>query len=340
MMGLKKYIFGAIVLMLVVFGYVFSIESGDYRIEILETAFVLPIALWVIAPVIVLFIMTILHMLFYGLKNYLSLKSVNKDVESVKTLLTKKLIGEESTITFKNETFKELSQIIKQLKIEVEDETFTTSDKKLDKVVSQISSIKNGKYISLKDLKLDNDTKLMNQNIKNRIAQDDNFALESVKKTSNNSADIVKIAFDKVLETKSMTTIKKNIDDIEFDKEMILSLFKKDAVQQDEFSMNNDMLIKLIKKVEFKNEELISIAKAYKTSMSPEQLIKLFEDISVFNEDYTTAYLYVLAQFEMIDNMRDILINSESNEYSSFKALIDLKDAGKNTYSLDTLCYK
>ena len=339
-MGLKKYIFGSIVLILVVFGYAFSIESGDYRIEILQTVFVLPIAVWVVAPVIVLFIMTVLHILFYGLKNYFSLKSVNKDIESVKTLLSKKLVGEDSNVIFKNKTFKELSEIIKQLNVEAKDETFTSSDKKLDNTVSKIASIKNGKYVSAKDLKLQDNSELMIQNTKNRISQDDNFALEAVKKTTNNSVDIVKVAFDKVLETKSMTTIKKSIDDIEFDKSMIIALLEKDSKEQNEFSMNNDMILNLIKKVEFTNDELISIAKSYKTSMSPDQLIKLFEDISAFNEDYTTAYLYVLAQYEMVDNMRDILINSENNEYSAFKAIIDLKDAGKHTYSLDTLCYK
>lgn len=339
-MGLKKYIFGSVVLILVIFGYAFSLESGDYRIEILESVFILPIAVWIVIPVVVLFIMTILHILFYGLKNYFSLKSVDKDIESVKTLLSKKLVGEDSNVIFKNETFKELSEIIKQLNIEAKDETFSSSDKKLDKTVSQIASIKNGKYVSSKDLKLQTNSELMTQNTKNRIAEDVNFALDAVKKSSNNSLDIVKVAFDKVLETKSMTTIKKSIDEIVFDKSMIIALLEKDAKDQNEFSMNNDMILNLVKKVEFTNEELISIAKNYKTSMSPDQLIKLFEDISLINEDYTTSYLYVLAQFEMVDSMRDILVNSENNEYSAFKAIIDLKDAGKNTYSLDTLCYK
>ena len=339
-MGLKKYILGALILILVIFGYVFSIESGDYRIEILETALVLPIAVWVIAPVVVLFVMTVLHIMFYGFKNYFSLKSVNKDVESIKILLSKKLLGEDSNVVFKNETFKELSEIIKQLNIETKDDTFKTLDKKLEKIVSQIESIKNGKYISAKDLKLQSNSKLMEKNTKNRILKDENFALDAVKKSSNNSADIMKVAFDKVIETKSMTTIKKIIEDIEFDKSKVIALLEKDAKEQNEFSLNNDVILSLVKKVEFTNEELISIAKNYKRSMLPDQLIKLFEDISVFNEDYTTAYLYVLAQFEMVDNMRDILINSENNEYSAFKAIIDLKDAGKNTYSLDTLCYK
>jgi hypothetical protein len=42
----------------------------------------------------------------------------------------------------------------------------------------------------------------------------------------------------------------------------------------------------------------------------------------------------------MIDKMRDILDNSASDDYIPFKALVDLKDAGKHNYSLDTLSIK
>ena len=150
--------------------------------------------------------------------------------------------------------------------------------------------------------------------------------------------------YDIIINVVDSTNLEKNLqltaELMSMSKSMVIALLSKDSIDQNEFSMNNDMILNLIKKVEFSNEELISIAKNYKTSMSPDQLIKLFEDISTYNEDYTTSYLYVLAQFEMVDSMRDILINSENNEYSAFKAIIDLKDAGKNTYSLDTLCYK
>ena len=119
-----------------------------------------------------------------------------------------------------------------------------------------------------------------------------------------------------------------------------MSLFKKDSEQDSQFAMTNEIIIKLIKKAEFTNDDLINIAKNYKSSMTPDQIINLYEEISVVNEEYTTAYLYVLSEYEVIDKMRDILLNSSSHEYTAFKALIDLKDAGKHTYSLDTISYK
>ena len=339
-MGLKKYIFGSLILTIAILGYAFSIEPGDYRIEIVDFVLVLPVAVWIVVPMLVLFVMTVLHILFYGLKNYFSIKSISKDSDSMISLFSKRLFNEDSNLTFKNEHFKELSKVVKQLNIDVIDNNFSSSNKEIKKTVEQLLDIKAGKYVSAKELKLPKDNLIMIENLKNRISTDENFALDAVKKTGNYSDEIVKAAFMKVLEVKSITTIKKLIDEINFDKDMVIALFKKDSKQDIEFAMTNDMILKLIKQVDLTSSDLIAIAKKYKDTMTPEQLIKLYEDISVYNEEYTSAYLYVLSEYEMIDNIRDILSNSATHEFIAFKALVDLKDAGKHTYSLDTLCYK
>lgn len=339
-MGLKKYIFASFLLIVAIFAYVFSMESGDYRLQILDYSFVLPVAFWVVAPTAFLFIMSVFHILFYGLKNYFSLKAIDKDSDSMVKLINKKLNNEKSTVNFQNKSFKELSTILNQLDIDVSDSNFSSDNKDISKAVENIFQIKAGKYISAKDLKLDKNNPLMIENTKNRIAVDDNFALEAVKKTSGYSTDIIVAAFNKIVEKKSMTTIKKHLDEIEFTEGMAVALFKKDSEQTNDFAMTNDLILKVIKKVNLTNTQLVQIAKNYKNSMTPDQLLSLFEDITAFNEEYTNAYLYVLAEYEMIDKIRDILVNSSTHEYTAFKALIDLKDAGKHTYSLDSLCYR
>jgi len=180
----------------------------------------------------------------------------------------------------------------------------------------------------------------MGKNLQNRISQDENFALEVLKKPNEYSKEIIKKAFDKVLESKSITTIKKLIDEIEFDEGMAMELLKKDSEQDPQFAMTNEQIINLITKVNLNNFQLIAIANYYKAKMSPDQIIKLYEDLTSKKEDYINAYLYVLAEYEMIDKVRDILDNSGNDEYLPFKALVDLKDSGKHIYSLDTISYK
>jgi len=339
-MGLKKYIIGSLLLAIIIFGYTFSIEAGDYRVQIVDYTIILPVALWVVLPMVTLLVLTIIHILFYGLKNYFTIKAVTKDSQSVISLINKRLLKETSSVNFQNENFKEIGSIVKQLDIDVSNSNFSSSDKDISKSVEQSFNIKSGKYIPSKELKLDANNPLMIENTKNRITLDDNFALEVVKSPEKNTQEIIKYAFLKVLESKSMTSIKKVIADLKLDSTMVKALLKKDSEQNPEFAMTNDIILSTIKKVELSNTELIEIAKDYKKMMTPDQIIKLFEDLAQEKEQYTTAYLYVLAEYEMIDKMRDILVNSSTNEYVPFKALVDLKDAGKHTYSLDTLSYK
>ena len=256
-MGLKRYILGSLLLAIIVFGYTFSIEAGDYRVQILDFTLILPIAVWVVLPMITLLALTVLHILFYGLKNYFTLKSITRDAKALTTLINKRLLHQTSNVNFQNEDFKEIGSILSQLELDVTNSNFTSKDKDIAKSVDQKFNIKSGKYISSKDLKLEASNPLMIQNTKNRIDMDDAFALEVVKNPTKNTEEILKYAFFKVIKTKSITTIKKIIDELNLDKEMIQALLLKDSEQKPEFAMTNDAILKLIKKVDFTNKELI-----------------------------------------------------------------------------------
>ncbi|MEA3289262.1 MAG: hypothetical protein U9Q04_03685 [Campylobacterota bacterium] len=339
-MGLKKYIFGTIILIIAIFGYVFSLESGDYRVQIIDQAFVLPVAVWVILPAALLFTLTILHMFYYGLKNYFSNKSIVKDSESLISLIDKRLLKEKANVNFQNKTFKELNEIVSQLDLDMASGTIECDNKTINKTVSKLKDIKAGVYVPAKDLKLSSDNPLIIMNTINRINQDDNFALEVIKNSSQYSENVVRIAFEKSLANKSFTSIKKSIPDMKLDSSLVVKLLKKDSEQAVEIAFNNEEILNIIKKVDITNKELMSIARNYKSSMTPDRIIKLYEDITTIKDEYTAAYLYILAEYEMIDKMRDILVNSASDEFSAFKAFIDLRDAGKHSYSLDTICYR
>jgi len=339
-MGLKKYILGSIILILVVFAYTYSIELGDYKVELFDKVILLPVAVWIVVPTIVLFIMSVLHIIYYGMKNYFEIKSIKKDTSSLKNLLNKKLLKEKANEIFKNKDLKEVADILSQLDIDVTDTNFSSKDDNITKTAKQLFEIKAGKFVSTKELKLNDSNPIMIENILNKIKIDDSYALEIVKNSKKYTQNVVKSAFLKVLQSKSITTVKKILEDIELDSDMLIALFEKDSKQKVDFAMNNETITKLLKNVTLSNVKLIQIANIYKQTMTPDQIIKLFEDLATTDEKYSTAYLYVLSQYEMLDKMRDILENSANDEYLPFKALVDLKDVGKHTYSLDNLCIK
>jgi hypothetical protein len=335
-MGFKKYFIASILLLAIISGYTYSLNFGNYTIEIVGLAInqTLPIFIWIIVPALLLFVATIIHMIFYGSKGYFEKKAISKDIDNLQNIIKDRLLNKKSTITFKTPALKEVANILNQIDFKTTNEPFNSSIHSISNIVQKITSINKGEYVSSKDLRLDVKSELDNQNLINRIKNDSNFAVEVLKQASKYSPKIIEIAFEIMLDKKSMTTIKKIVPTLTLTNNMAKELLKKDSTASKQFAFTNNEILEYIQNNEFTNKELIQIAKNYKKTMSPEQLIKLFEDISANNESLNESYLYVLFEYEMIPQIREILINSQKDEFIVHKALLDLKDAGKH-YNID-----
>lgn len=339
-MGLKKYIFFSIVFIAIVGGYVFLSVQGNHtiNIEMLQLNVTLPIAVWVILPAVILVVATVLHILFYGFRNYLQTRAVEKDEENLIEVIKDNLLENNSNKNFKVKEIKEIATILSQMQLVCKADSFDSDNKEINKIVNAIKEIKDGKYVYDKSIRFNKSGQTAVINLHNRLKEDVDFCLDVIKKSDSYSAEVVKTAFLKVVEEKSMTTIKKVLEGITLDKEMLWALINKDS-QNSDFALDTQTLIKYIKEVDFSKEDYIHLVAAYKKSISPDELIKMFETLSNDVEAAVDAYFYVLMEFEMIDKVRELLNAYGAHEFTAYRALIDLKDNGRN-YTIDSLSYK
>ena len=337
-MGFKKYIVFSIILIVALYGYVFSLELGDYRLTILDISVNLPVAAWIVLPVLFLFLATIGHILYYGLINIFKARAISKDQETMVAFIKDTLLEKANTKRFKTQGFKNLSSILSQFKLSVKDSTFSSSDEELNKIVANIQDIKAGKHISDKSFKLNEMSDLANLNMLNKVNTQIDFAVDVIKKPENFAANVVRQSFENVLRDKTMTTIKKLYKNVKLDKELAFKLFQKDAANN-EFGFTPDEILKIVKDLDYKNEDYMALAKNYETILQPDQIISLFEKLSSELEEATPAYLHVLFEYEMIEKVKEVISSTPENEYTAFKALLDLKDAGKQ-YNLEAISYK
>ena len=335
-MGLKKYIISSILLIIIIAGYVFSLEANDYTIVILDNTFTFPIAVWAIIPVVILFVASIFHMLFYGFRTFLNSRAVEKDEKNIVNLLKETLLENQNKIKFKTKTFIDLSSILSQLTFDVKND-FDSKDKDLNEIISLISKVNAGESVSLKNYKFNKQGSIVKKNLINKINSEVDYALDVIKKSDTFSSDIVKIAFLHVLKEKSMTTINKILSYVNLDKEMNLSLFEKDKENAD-FSIGFENIKKYAKEANLDKKEYISLFKLYKDTFTPDELIKLYEELSCEDENSSEAYLYILFEFEMIDTLREVLDATSDKDFKAFRALLDLKDNSKH-YTLETISY-
>lgn len=337
-MGLKKYVAFSLVLIVAVYVFAFSIESGNYTLKVLDYSFELPIAIWLILPISVLFLLTVLHIVFYGFKSYLQTNSMKKDEENILEYFKELVLENNSNKKFKQKSLKELSEILSQLTFEPKNDDFKSTNKDIESIVNAIIKIRNGEYVSDKSLKFNKNGEIYQKNLENRVSKDVDYAIDVLKKADTYASSVVKVAFKNVVENKSMTTIKKLLDGLKLDKEMLFILIEKDS-QNSEFALEQEILVKYIKNANFDKDDFIKLASFYKKSSTPDNLIKLFEILSTDNELALDSYLIVLFEYEMIDKIREILTSVNENEYQAFKALLELKDSGKN-YTLESISYK
>ncbi|MCT7508533.1 hypothetical protein [Aliarcobacter cryaerophilus] len=335
-MGLKSYIISTILLIIVLFGFVHSLELGEYTLSLFGFSETLPVSVWFVLPIIFLSLLTYIHIIFYGLINYFKFRLVDSDLDNMVELIKLKLLNKEHKIGFRTRKQKELANILTQLNLEVPKEIFSSTNEELNKTVAAIQNVNNGIYVD-KNLKVDEKSPLGKQNLINKINSQVDFAVDIVKKAEKYDSDIVKVAFLKSLSEKSMTTIKKIYKNVNLDKELTIKLLEKN-IENSEFGFENNEILELVKNIKLSKDDYIQLAKKYKNSLNPDVLIELFEKISQEQEEATVAYLYILSEFEMKDKLRENLVNREGNDFAPFKALIELKDAGKH-YSLESLSY-
>lgn len=337
-MGFKKYFIFSVILIVAIFGFAYSLELGEYNITLFDYSATLPTSVWLILPITLLALATFLHLMFYGLLNYLKQRAIKKDYESMIKLIKSTLLEKNETYKFQTTEFKNLYSILSSLKIDVQDNRFSSIDEELNKIVGNIQDIKSGKFVNDKSFKANETSVLANLNILNKVNEQVDFAVDVLKKPENFSNEVVLKAFDNVLKEKSMTTMKKLYKNVKLDKSMAKKLFEKD-VANNEFGLTHEEIIKIVKDLDYKNDDYLALAKNYETILKPDQNIALFEKLSTEFEDAIPAYLHILFEYEMIDKVREVLVNTKDNEYAPFKALLDLKEAGKH-YNLEAISYK
>ena len=337
-MGFKKYLVFSIILIIAVFGYVYSLELGDYNVVILGYSMVLPVAAWVILPISLLALVTYLHILFYAMINYFKERRIKQDHETMIDVIKSNLLEKTDTSKFKTKDFRNLSSILSQFKLNLKDARFTSTNEELNKIVANVQDIKDGKYVSDKSFKINETTSLANLNMLNKVNEQIDFAVDVLKKPENYSANVVRQSFENVLKDKTMTTVKKLYKNIKLDKDLASKLFEKDAANN-EFGFTAEEILKIVKDLDYKKDDYLALAKNYETILQPDQIISLFEKLSSELDEATFAYLHVLCEYEMIEKVREVVSATQDTEFTAFKALLDLKEAGKH-YDLEAISYK
>jgi len=332
MMYIKRYTIAVALLIGAIGWYVYTyITKGTMSLNLF--GYPLPelaIFLWILVPVLILYIASVIHMAFYSLLITFRNRKYEKDsAELLESIIDAYLGKKDTNHEFKTQRYKLFGSLLNHSEITPNSSiSQIKGHQKLDEVVELIENIKNGKSVDLKPYSLEVSNKLSMQNNRNRYKNKDITAKEIVSDDEIYDEDLSKEAYIEFVKTASLEDIEKY--EHYMTKTALFQILKRVNAEENSLSPSNDFLISLFEKLSLNERDYIDISIALSKGMIPEQRIKLFETLSEKSDVFMKAYLFTLFDLEMNSLATDILNNSQPEEYMRFKAYNALKESHKN----------
>lgn len=322
-METKKYFVYSVFYIAFIWLVTFSITSQSYEFTLFKYSLDLHIATWFVLPVVVLMLLSLIHISYYGIRNFFDSRAVKNDMNLFNSLAREVFLGLESNKEFKTQLFKVPSEALKALSVWQKYEP-NFKDENLKSAYEVSCKVLAGEVCELKKYKLIKSNPLFIRNEINKINADYKYAFTILDK-KDSLPELIKLSREALID--KATWLELNKFDFDLQEDEILILLDRYTAGKN-FEISSTDLFELLDKTEFSSCEYIKLAKKLKNAISPDKLISIFEKLKNKFSNATEAYLYVLYDLQMIDKLRETLL-SENEKFPKFEALLFLKDNGK-----------
>ncbi len=341
-MRLGLYILASIVLMTMVGIFIYTFNPNEYSHNFFGVYFTMPVAIWVIIPMLLLMFASVIHMMFYGTKNFFKFKKWEKDSDNLNNALYWSLLNEPKPQKFNLPKLKETASLLQVSHIHVKGTVDGVSEK-IQSALNIINEIEKGKCIDFREKKLggalSKDNPLVIKNSLNCLEKDENFA----EMVLQNKEQFPKEVFKKALERFAEQTdfIKARKYSKIFNRESFMILISR-VTRDENLGLDQTILDEFIHDLnkEFKCSDYLFIANVTKKQLSPDENLKLFRSYDQQYPKAQTAYLYLLFDYEMIEKAGEYLDEHDEDEFMRFRALYDLKKEHKKYKITDLMNIK
>lgn len=329
-MQLKRYTIASLILMILVAAAVYSIDNGSISFDLLGMHFPnLPVAFWVVVPLAIMYVASLLHMGVFALVGNFKLRRLNKDHEKMVDALRDALLGVgERNNVYKSDAYKLMGKLIDHSVILPFETLRSVGNEKIDDALQLMRDVKENKKVEIKKFHLASSTSIAIQNNLNRFERGELDADAILSRPDSYGEIVCSKAYQSYVKTASVGSVMKFKH--LFTKASLIDFIQRINASENGIQISNEELTALFASIKLQANDWIDISEAMSKNMLPEQRIRLFEMLSEHNDDAMEGYLYTLYDLQMIDTANEILNNTSNNDYQIFKAYRDLKRANKH----------
>ncbi len=335
-MRIGLYLFASITFLIVVAVLTFLANQGYYDLSFFGFHLNLPVAIWIILPMAMLLVLSVLHLIYYGTKNFFVLRKWHKDAHTLEEAVYWSILQEPKEQTIGITDMQDIAEVLSKSSL-VPSLGILVSNPKLNEALEIFTKINHGEYVDLKAKKLTKQLSLSNplviKNSINRLAIDDKFTDEVLSNPSNYDEKVVKATLTHVAKTQSLDKFKKYVPQMSL--KQIETMLER-VRNGENIALSEDIIKQTVEHLSFECKDYIKLASASTRALSPKASLSLFNSFQQKDEKAEAAYLYLLLEYEMMDNAKEFLDANPENDFKKLKLFYNLK-LTHSTYKLQDI---
>jgi hypothetical protein len=335
-MRLGAYIFLGLIFIGMVGGGVYLLYPGYHSITLMGITLNLPIALWVTLPLLLLFLLTILHMVYHGTRSYFQRRRWVRDAEELQEALYWSLLREPKEHHYSMPAMKEGAPLLGVSHLKVVGNIHGLSDKLME-TIEWVKKIEHGEYVDLHSKKverfLSKENPLLVQNLLNRLDHDRAFAETVLQAREAYAEEVAEKALLRLVQREDISRLSKYIA---FMDKRHLEILLDRVDRKEDVGLTPASARIFTERLELECPDYIRLMRTTLKRFTPDENLKLFKELAQETEKAQNAYLYLLFEYEMIDQVAKFLEEHDEMEFKPFRALLILKQE-KHNYRIDDL---
>ncbi len=316
---------------LVVVLYTHTLTAAEYRYPLPfllwgdEYEIVLPVAVWIVLPVAVFFAIVCVAALVNKVRAFLFSSRVRHDYAKLIEQIYAQTIGTHDSLSFKNPKIDEISRVLQRFELKPLPNTVPSGVDKIDAFLNAYKALGEGEVVDMRQFRVPNDSPLVALERQNRLAKNPQYALEILKRDTE-SADTKRSALLALLQT--TTDVAPYVANVEINDELAHALLESMLGKQ--LGFDSDKAEAFVQLAHYDSKQILVFMRRLKKILSPDSWLAFAEQVANKNEEAELAYLYVLADLEMIEQLKERLKHHTPEEFVAVRAFVELRENGKN----------
>ena len=261
-MYVKRYTIGALIFVALVGWYVYAFVTKDsMSLDLFGIPLPsLSIALWAVIPVILFYVVSVLHMSFYSMLGSFKLRKYEKDYELLINAIIDAFLGKEDRAhIFKTDRYSLLGSLIDNTSLfPTQTLGANTSNEDINEVINVINSIKNAEVVDLKKYSLPHDNVLVIQNERNRYKLGEISSEDILSNSKNYAKSLLEEVYTHFVKLESLGAIEKYKEFLT--KEALFNILSRVNASENTVEISNKALIALFESLELDVKDYLKIS--------------------------------------------------------------------------------